>query len=144
MQFRAMSEIVIVRKVVKHLWGPCLLCNQEAEYSRLVARRGEDFVRKHLAESCRPYRVKQLCTGLGGKKAGIEILEGLICEECRTKLPELRRGAAVEREDELRRRKEATRRYYADLERTHYQDRSGSWAPRKSHSGSSSSPVRST
>jgi hypothetical protein len=36
MDFRVVHEIRVIRKVVKHVHGPCLLCQREIEYGSRI------------------------------------------------------------------------------------------------------------
>jgi hypothetical protein len=38
MDFRVEHEIRVIRKVVKHVHGPCLMCEQELEYGARIPR----------------------------------------------------------------------------------------------------------
>jgi hypothetical protein len=88
MDFRVEHEIKVIRKVVKHVHGPCLFCNREIEYEK----------------------------GIPPKARSMALLESLLCGRCQATLPVIRQETAAEREKVLRRRAELSARYRAAVE----------------------------
>ena len=53
MDFRVEDEIVIVTKVVKHVHGPCLMCDRETEYGKRIPLLGMVWLRKQFEPDTR-------------------------------------------------------------------------------------------
>ena len=54
MDFRVEHEIRVIRKVVKHVHGPCLMCEREIEYGGRVPRLGMIWLAQAVRSGCTP------------------------------------------------------------------------------------------
>jgi hypothetical protein len=127
MDFRVEHEIRVIRKVVKHVHGPCLMCDCEMEYGERVPRLGMAWLRKQFDPDARRRNVKAVRIGVAPKAKSLAALEALLCDGCRAGLPKLRQDTSAERETELRRRADLSYRYHSEMEAE--RDREGrGWA----------------
>ena len=116
MDFRVEHEIKVIRKVVKHVHGPCLLCDREIEYTERVPRLGMVWLRKQFNPDARRRNIKAVRIGVAPKTKSLASLEALLCDRCHAGLPKLRQDATAERETELYRRAHLSYRYHAEME----------------------------
>jgi hypothetical protein len=113
MDFRVEHEIRVIRKVVKHVHGPCLMCEREIEYGGRVPGLGMTWLRKQFEPELRRRNVRAVRIGVAPKARSLALLEELLCETCQASLPRVRLDASRERDAELRRRAQLSRRYHA-------------------------------
>ena len=116
MDFRVEHEIKVIRKVVKHVHGPCLFCGREIEYENHVTKLGMQWLQKQFEPDARSRNVKALRLGIPPKARSMALLESLLCGICQATLPGIRQETAAERQKELRRRAEMSARYHAAAE----------------------------
>jgi hypothetical protein len=116
MDFRVEHEIKVIRKVVKHVHGPCLTCDRDTEYGERVPRLGMVWLRKQFDPAARQRNVKAVRIGVAPKARSLAALEALLCDGCQAGLPKLRQDASTARETELRRRADLSCRYHAEME----------------------------
>jgi hypothetical protein len=116
MDFRVEHEIKVIRKVVKHVHGPCLFCDCEIEYENRVTKLGMQWLQKQFEPDARSRNVKALRLGIPPKARSMALLESLLCDTCQGRLPVIRQETAAEREQELRKRAEMSARYHAAVE----------------------------
>ena len=116
MDFRVEHEIQVIRKVIKHVHGPCLLCDREIEYEGRVTKLGMQWLRRQFEPDARSRNVKAVRLGIPPKARSMGLLESLLCSVCQAGLPVIRQGTAVERRKELQRRAELSARYHAAVE----------------------------
>ena len=116
MNFRVEHEIKVIRKVVKHVHGPCLMCDCETEYGERVPRLGMVWLRKQFDPDARRRNMKAIRIGVAPKARSLAPLEALLCDGCQAGLPKLRQDATAERETELGRRAQLSYRYHAEME----------------------------
>jgi hypothetical protein len=114
--FRVEHEIKVIRKVVKHVRGPCLFCDREIEYENRVTKLGMQWLQKQFESDARSRNVKALRLGIPPKARSMALLESLLCDTCQGRLPVIRQETAAEREKELRKRAEMSARYHAAVE----------------------------
>lgn len=125
MDFRVEHEIKVIRKVVKHVHGPCLFCDREIEYENRVTKLGMQWLQKQFEPDPRTRNVKALRLGIPPKGRSMALLESLLCCMCQATLPGLRQETATERQKELRRRAEMSARYHAAVEAERERERYG-------------------
>jgi hypothetical protein len=116
MDFRVEHEIRVIRKVVNHVHGPCLVCDCEAEYGDRIPRLGMVWLRKQFEPDARRRNVRAVRIGVAPKGKSLALLEALICEVCQAGLPKVRKDASAERDAELWRRAQLSYRYHAEME----------------------------
>jgi len=116
MDFRVEHEIKVIRKVVKHVHGPCLFCDREIEYENQVTKLGMQWLQKQFESDARSRNAKALRLGIPPKARSMALLESLLCDTCQGRLPVIRQETAAEREKELRKRAEMSARYHAAVE----------------------------
>ncbi len=125
MDFRVEHEIKVIRKVVKHVHGPCLICDREIEYENRVTKLGMQWLRKQFEPDARSRIVKAVRLGISPKARSMALLESLLCDTCQGRLPVIRQDTAAEREKELRKRAEMSARYHAAVEPDRERERHG-------------------
>jgi hypothetical protein len=125
MDFRVEHEIKVIRKVVKHVHGPCLICDREIEYENRVTKLGMQWLQKQFEPDARSRNVKAVRLGVPPKARSMALLESLLCAVCQARLPVMRQETAAEREKELRRRAEMSARYDAAVEAEREREGSG-------------------
>jgi hypothetical protein len=118
MEFRVEHEIKVVRTVVKHVHGPCLMCGRETEYGKRIPPLGMAWLRKQFEPDTHRRDVRAVRIGIPPKGRSLQILEALLCADCLARLPNVRRKSSNERDAELQRRA-ALSHYY------HTKDESG-------------------
>jgi len=104
MDFRVEDEIRVIQKVVKHVHGPCLMCNRETEYGNRIPRLGMVWLRKQFEPDARLRNMRAVRIGVAPKTRSLAVLEALICKACRAGategtvgcLPRARCGIATE------------------------------------------------
>ncbi|MCL4393968.1 MAG: hypothetical protein M1482_04030 [Chloroflexi bacterium] len=116
MDFRVEHEIRVIRKVVKHVHGPCLICDGDTEYGERVPRLGMGWLRKQFEPDSRRRNTRAVRIGVAPKNKSLPLLEALLCETCQAGLPTLRQDASGEREAELQRRAQLSQRYHIEVE----------------------------
>jgi len=116
MDFRVVHEIRVIRKVVKHVHGPCLMCQREIEYGSRIPQLGMTWLRKQFEPDVYRRNVKAVRIGVAPKARSLPLLEELLCETCEASLPRVRLDASSERDAELRRRAQLSLRYHAKSE----------------------------
>ena len=116
MDFRVEHEIKVIRKVIKHVHGPCLICDREIEYENRVTKLGMQWLRKQFEPDVRNRNVRAVRLGIPPKARSMALLESLLCGVCQAGLSEIRQGTAAERQKELQRRAELSARYHAAVE----------------------------
>ena len=104
MHFRVEDEII--QKVVKHVYGPGLLCDRETKDGKRIPRLGMVWLRKQFEPDTRQRYVRAVRIGVPNKGRSLALLEALLCAECSTGLLKVRWDASSERDAELRRRAE--------------------------------------
>jgi len=129
MDFRVEHEIRVIRKVVKHVHGPCLMCDREIEYGNRIPRLGNVWLPKQFEPDARRRNVRAVRIGVAPKGRSLAVLEALICEVCQAGLPKVRQDASAERDAELRWRAQLSYRYHARQEMEAEREREGrGWA----------------
>ena|SRR5579862_1462001 len=116
MDFRVEHEIKVIRKVIKHVHGPCLFCGREIEYENRVTRLGMQWLHKQFEPDRRSRNVKALQLGIRPKARAMASLESLLCGMCQATLPRVWQQTVAEREKEMRRRAEMSLRYHSAAE----------------------------
>lgn len=58
MDFRVEEEIRVIQQVVKHFFGPCLMCDRETEYGNIIPRLGVDWLWKQFEPDARERNLK--------------------------------------------------------------------------------------
>lgn len=58
MDFRVEEEIRVIQQVVKHFFGPCLMCDRETGYGNIIPRLGVDWLRKQFEPDARERNLK--------------------------------------------------------------------------------------
>ena|SRR5437867_1879713 len=116
MDFRAEYEIRVIRKGVKHMSGPCLMCDREIHYSNQISYLGIGWLRKQFTPLARKRAIRALRIDVPPKNRSLRTLEALICPVCMARLPKLRQDASAERDAELRRRAQLSALYHAKME----------------------------
>lgn len=127
MEFRVEHEIKVIRKVVKHVRGPCLFCDHEIEYGIRVTKLGMQWLRKQFEPAARSRNAKAVRLGIPPKARSMALLESLLCATCQAGLPAVRQETAAEREKELRKRAEMSARYHAAVEAEREREGYGWW-----------------
>ena len=115
MDFRVEDEII--QKVVKHVYGPCLMCDRETEYGKRIPPLGMVWLRKQFEPDTRQRYVRAVRIGVAPKSRSLALLEALLCADCSAGLLKVRWSATGEREAELRQRAERSYRYHAKMGR---------------------------
>jgi hypothetical protein len=115
MDFREEYEMRLTRKVLKHVHGPCMLCERKIEYGDRISRLGKVWAEKQFEPDVRRRNVRAVRIGVAPKARSLALLEELLCEICKAELPKLRLDASAERDTELRSRAESSRRYHARM-----------------------------
>lgn len=116
MAFFVVPEIRVIRKVVKHVHGSCLMCDRETEYGERIPRLGMNWLRKQFEPDARRRNVRAIRIGLAPKAKSLAPLEALLCDVCQAGLPKLRQLASAERDAEQQRRAQLSDRYHAKME----------------------------
>jgi predicted HD phosphohydrolase len=78
MGFREVLEIRVIRKVVKHVYGPCLMCDRETEYCDRIPRLGKVWLAKQFEPDARRRNVRAVRIGVAPKARSLAPLEALI------------------------------------------------------------------
>ena len=125
MDFRVEHEIKVIRKVVKHMHGPCLICDREIQYENRVAKLGMQWLQKEFEPDARSRNVKAARLGISPKTRSMALLESHLCDTCEGRLPVIRQETAAGREKELRKRAEMSARYHAAAEAERERERHG-------------------
>lgn len=115
MDFRVEHEIKVVRTVLKRVHGPCLMCTRETEYGKRIPRLGMLWLRKQVEPDTHRRVVRAVRIGVAPKGRGLAILEALLCADCLTGLPEVRRNSSSERDAELQRRAALSLHYHTKV-----------------------------
>ena len=113
MDFRIDEEIIIIRKVIKHAHGPCLMCDRETEYGQRVSQLGMVWLQKQFEPAARTRNATAVRIGVAPHTKSLAPLEALLCETCRAGLLSLRWAASDERTLALQRRAERSARQSA-------------------------------
>ena len=116
MDFRVEEELRVIQRVVKHFFGPCLMCDRETEYGNRIPRLGMDWLRKQFEPDARVRNLKAVRIGVAPKTRSLAVLEALICKDCHTGLLKVRWAAAAERDAVLQRRAQRSNRYHAAID----------------------------
>jgi len=104
MDFRVDHEIRVIRKVVKHIYGPCLICGNQTKYQNRIQPLKIAWLRKQFEPDVRQRSSRAVRLGIAPKDRSLASLEALLCESFQIELPKIRQDAGNEREAELRRR----------------------------------------
>lgn len=104
MEFREELEMQVIRKIVTHAYGPCLMCDGETKYGPRVARFGKAWVQKHFLPKARKRYLQSVRTAVPLKDRSVAMLEELLCATCQAGLYRMRQESAAERNALLRRR----------------------------------------
>ena len=124
--FRVEHEIKVIREIVKHVRGPCLICDREIEYENRVTKLGMPWLQKQFEPDARSRNVKALQLGIPPKARSMALLESPLCDVCQALLPVIRQQTASAHERELRRRAEMSARCHAAVEAERERERNGS------------------
>lgn len=116
MGFRVEHEIRVIRKVVKHFYGPCLICDSQTKYRNRSQGFKIAWLRRQFEPDARKRSIRAVRLGIAPKDRSLASLEALLCESCRVELPKIRRDAVHERDAELRRRAHLRDLYYRRTE----------------------------
>lgn len=116
MDFRVEEEIRVIQQVVKHFFGPCLMCDRETEYGNKIPRLGMNWLRKQFEPVARLRNVKAVRIGVAPKARSLAVLEALICKDCQAGLLKVRWAAASERDVALQRRVQLRNRSLAAMD----------------------------
>jgi|ERR1039457_3525664 hypothetical protein len=116
MEFRVEEEIRVIQQVVKHVHGPCLMCDRETEYGNRIPRLGMEWLGKQFEPDARVRNVRAVRIGVAPKAKSLAMLEALLCEVCHAGLLKVRWAAAAERDSVLQRRAELSNRYHAAMD----------------------------
>lgn len=115
MNFRVVPEIEVSRKVVKHVYGRCLLCDRETEYGAWAGQLGIVWLRKQFDPKEHGRNQTAVRIGVARKDKSLGPLESLLCPNCQAGLPKLREEHSAEREAALRMRALRSERYDARM-----------------------------
>ena len=110
MDFHIDEEIVVIRKVIQHVHGPCLMCDRETEYDKRIPRLGMTWLRKQFEPAQRKPNATAVRIGVAPHTKSLGPLEALLCETCRAGLLAMRWAASDERTTALQRRAQASAR----------------------------------
>ena len=116
MDFRVEEEIKVIRKVIKHVYGPCLMCDRETKYGNRIPRLGIEWLRKEFEPTARKRNFKAVQIGVAPKARSLAMLEELVCDSCRAGLLKVRWAASDERGAVLQRRAKRSARYHASVD----------------------------
>jgi len=118
MDFLVEEEIEVIRRVIKHVDGPCLICDRETKYLKQIPWLGIEWLRRHFEPTARQRNVNAVRIGVAPYGRSMAVLEALLCDVCGAELIKVRWAASEERGAVLQRRAKRIARYQAAVAAT--------------------------